>query len=431
MMWGRVQQWLKAILLGSAAAVGGMADVTAAEGPMGLVDSALSIIDIERYNDFEDLDTVGLVNIARRTHDGWNLRGFINGGFMGNTDNPRSGFNGPYNAVDLANQAAMNQLYFIAENGLPTDGTGLGGRFDVMFGEDYELAQSRGWEREPNGADGWNTGYYGVATPQMYMNVGSQQLNLQAGHFYSVVGYEGLMAVDNFFYSKSYSYQFAGPFQHWGTQLNYLPSDAWTINAGLVNGWDAFDRIGDTVNFIGRVRYDNKPARSWTSFAIVTGNEFNNLVNLPGVVDGNTNRTRYSWLVGLPMTARVDYVFHHWLGFQEAGYLNGERADWFGIDQYLTYRINNRWRAGIRGEWFNDEEGTRVGLHRPINPNLPPFPGEIYSTAVGLNYTPNRAMTFRPEIRADWYDGSGPRLPFDDGLSDNQLMLGFDAILLF
>jgi hypothetical protein len=40
-------------------------------------------------------------------------------------------------------------------------------------------------------------------------------------------------------------------------------------------------------------------------------------------------------------------------------------------------------------------------------------------------------MTFRPEIRADWYDGSGPRLPFDDGLSDNQLMLGFDAILLF
>ena len=52
--------------------------------------------------------------------------------------------------------------------------------------------------------------------PQMYVEVGTQDLSLKVGHFYSIVGYEGVMAPYNFFYTKSYSYQFAGPFQHWG-----------------------------------------------------------------------------------------------------------------------------------------------------------------------------------------------------------------------
>src|SRR5687767_12042230 len=42
---------------------------------------------------------------------GWNVRGWINGGFIGNTDDPDSKFNGPYNAVDRANEGMLNQMY--------------------------------------------------------------------------------------------------------------------------------------------------------------------------------------------------------------------------------------------------------------------------------------------------------------------------------
>ncbi len=238
------------------------------------------------------------------------------------------------------------------------------------------------------------------------------------------------MAPDNFFYSKSYSYQFAGPFTHWGGQVNWKMNDAWTLQIGMHNGWNAFDRVSDNIGLIGKIRYDSRYTDSWTSFAITTGREFNNSAGLQ-IRNDFTNRTRYSWLVGLPLTCRIDYVFHHWLGFQEQGAPNGEQADWYGIDQYLYYTLNNRWKAGARFEWFRDEEGTRVGLNRPSNPNTPPLAGNFYSLSLGVNWTPSKNVMLRPEIRADWYEGNAVRLPYNDGTDDSQFMLGFDAILRF
>jgi hypothetical protein len=357
-----------------------------------------------------------------------NVSGWIDAGFIGNTSSPGSKFNGPYNAVDRSNEAMLNQIYLIAEKELPKCGHGIGGRIDYLYGEDFLLAESIGMEARPNGAPHWNNQYYGSAVPQAFVSVGNQELSLQLGHFYSVVGYEGLMAPDNFFYSKSYSYQFAGPFTHWGGQVNWKPSEAWTVQMGLVNGWDALDRVSDKLNFIGKARYDSQDTGRWTSFAIITGDDYNDLAGVAPTQDF-TNRTRYSWLVGLPLTCKLDYVFHHWLGLQENGAPDGGQADWYGIDQYLTYAVNRCTKVGMRFEWFRDEEGTRVGLNRRSNPNTPPFVGNFYSFSFGANYAPTDYLVFRPELRADWFDGSSANQPFDDGTDDNQFMLGFDVIV--
>jgi hypothetical protein len=62
--------------------------------------------------------------------------GWIDGGFIGNFASPGSKFNGPYNAVDRANEPMMNQVYFIAEQTLPSDGSaGIGARADLLYGE--------------------------------------------------------------------------------------------------------------------------------------------------------------------------------------------------------------------------------------------------------------------------------------------------------
>ena len=66
-------------------------------------------------------------------------------------------------------------------------------------------------------------------------------------------------------------------------------------------------------------------------------------------------------------------MFHHFYGWQENGTPQGDFARWYGIDQYLFYRVSNTVKLGTRFEWFRDEDGTRVGLmNRPANPNNPP-----------------------------------------------------------
>ena len=335
----------------------------------------------------------------------WTFRGWLDAGFVGNTASPTSKFNGPYNAVDRSNEPMFNQGYLIAERLIPTDGSwGTGGRVDLLYGEDFFLAQSAGLELRPNGAPHWNPQYYGLAIPQAYGEFGNDVVSVKAGHFYTPIGYEGVPAPNNFFYSKAYSYQFAGPFTHWGALVTAKLTDQWSAQVGLVNGWNALDRTSDTLSEVGLLKYTSD--KWWTQVAVITGNEFNNDAGLPGIAPTFANRTRYTWLVDLQLTDRWEYVFHQWLGSQANGTASGATAYWYGIDQYLYYRINQCWRSALRFEWFRDEDGTRVGLNRPSNPNKPPFVGNFFSLTAGLNWTPSTNFTLRPEIRADWFDGN-------------------------
>ncbi|MFM8930397.1 MAG: outer membrane beta-barrel protein [Gemmataceae bacterium] len=359
------------------------------------------------------------------------VRGWLDGGFMGNSGNPGSKFNGPYNAVDRANEAMFNQAYLIAERVLPTDESfGAGGRVDLLYGEDFLLAMSQGWEIQPGGGDGWNSGqYYGLAIPQLYAEFGTQELSVKLGHFYTIVGYEGVPAVGNFFYSKAYSYQFAGPFTEWGGLATWRPTKNFEVIGGLVNGWNAVDANINAVNFLGRARVQNDPNSLAASFAIITGDQPSNIAGLPNIADVAANRTRYSLILEARPTNRLEYVFHQWLGTQTDGAPLGGTALWAGIDQYLYYSVSEQWKAGARFEWFNDVDGTRVGLNRPSNPNKPPLPGNFFSLTVGPNWLPTQNLMLRPELRWDFYDGEAK--PYNDGTKTNQLMLGFDAILKF
>ena len=222
---------------------------------------------------------------------------------------------------------------------------------------------------------------------------------------------------------------FAGPFTHWGALATAKLADGWQAQLGLVNGWNALDRTSDHLAELVSLKYTSQ--QWWTSFAIVTGEEFNNDAGLPGITPTNANRTRYSWIVDWQPDDQWEYVFHQWFGSQANGTASGATAYWYGIDQYLYYRISDCWRSGLRFEWFRDQDGTRVGLNRPSNPNKPPFVGSFYSLSAGLNWTPSANFTLRPEIRADWFDGNQAIGPYDDGRQNHQFLLGFDAIYLF
>jgi Putative beta-barrel porin-2, OmpL-like. bbp2 len=377
---------------------------------------------------------------CRPNHDSYNhvlpqdglfrVRGWLDAGILGNTSNPASHFNGPYNSQQVDN-GQFNQAYIILERDLAQDGSlSVGGRWDLLYGSDYFVAQSNGIERNQNGTPRWNSSqYYGLAMPQAYLEVGTLAASVKVGHFYTIVGYESVQSANNFFYSHAYSYQFAGPFTNSGVLATRKLDDYWQVQASVVNGWNNLATVVNRAAFMGGIKYTDDAQGLWSSFAIITGDEPTNVAGLPNVVNTSANRTRYSFIVSKLLNPRIEYVFHQWLGVQQQGAPGGGAAMWYGIDQYLYYRMNDCWRLGLRTEWFRDQNGTRVGLTEPSNPNTPPLPGSYGSLTVGANWSPQTNIVIRPELRWDTY--TGPAKPFDDGTKTYQLLLGCDAMVQF
>jgi hypothetical protein len=350
------------------------------------------------------------------------VSGWLDGGALLNGEDPASGFHGPYNQTDT-NEGYLNQAYLVLGRGVQ-DSTDLavGGRLDAMFGTDFFLPQSKGFETNEDGTLHWNNQYYGLALPQAYGEIGNDAWSVKTGHFYTPIGFEGVPAPNNFFYSKSNSYMFAGPFTHWGALGSANLTDQFSLGGGIVNGWDALDRTNDSPAYIGTAGLSDVAQAVDFTFAVITGDEDNEVLD-------RTNRTRYSFIATVDLTNRLQYVFHHWLGTQDSFFANGESADWFGIDQYLFYSLSDTLALGARMEWFRDDDGVRIGLNRPSNPNKPPFVGSLYSLSGGFNWTPGNALVIRPEVRWDWFEGAG--LPFEDGADDSQFVIGADAIWSF
>ena len=123
-------------------------------------------------------------------------------------------------------------------------------------------------------------------------------------------------------------------------------------------------------------------------------------------------------------------------GIQQQGVGNPD-ATWYGINQYLFYKINCCWTAGVRMEWFRDQNGTRVAPVGDITPsgisNNPAsaggFAGSFYEVTAGLNYIPGPNVVIRPEVRVDWFDGVGD--PFDDGTRTDQVTVACDFVFRY
>jgi hypothetical protein len=260
--------------------------------------------------------------------------------------------------------------------------------------------------------------------------VGNEKNSIKIGHFYTVLGYEVVPANGNFFYSHAYTMQYGEPFTHWGVLGSYKYSDEISLNYGLVNGWDALSRAQDDLGVILGLTWTG--CEDVLAFNVIFGNE-------PTIDDATvyTDRYTHSLVYTRNFSEKLQYVFQHDLGFQNNGARGGaQSAEWYGINQYLFYTINDCWKAGFRGEWFRDDDGVRVTGLRPGNPiGGEGFAGNFYEIAAGLNYSPTANLTVRGEVRYDWYDGLGGAVgnldPYGDGTRTDQAVIAFDGIYLF
>ena len=363
---------------------------------------------------------------------GVDVGGWSQQGITFNGDDPADGFNGPICTNDLADQFQLNQLwlYFVRPTNTGGCGIDVGGRLDVVYGTDWRFGQNFGLEDKING----NDNYYGLVFPQAYAEVAINNLTIKMGHFATFTTYEVVPAPMNFFYSHSYAMAgYFDPCLVTGMMTEYKLGSQWTILNGFHRGPFMFEDVNDDLNYLGGFKWAGQDKRTTISMMVDSGAQD---------AAGDNNRTSCFFIFTHQFSDRVQYALQHTLGYEEDGSVQtpGQDAEWYGLSQWLFYKINCKWSAGIRFEWMRDDDGARIaGIGNLLGTDkgwggAPGFAGNFYETAVGLNWRPHPNVVFRPELRWDWYDGTrnvANELPFDGGTDSNQFTTAMDLIVTF
>ena len=371
------------------------------------------------------------------TSRGINTYGWVDAGIGAN--NWGAPWNGPITFNDRAWQGMMNQLYLVNEKTLGED-FGWGGRVDLLYGTDFIYTVAQGLDAYNGHPDNlgltgprWaSSRYYGLAMPQLYGELGREDLGVKFGHFYTLIGYEVVPAIGNFFYTHAYTMQYGEPFTHTGVLVNWVPNDQLTVIGGVTNGWDNWDNnfgystianpgyagANSNAAFLGAVTFSSSDGRQSLILANSSGNELAG--DGPNDSSFVGNRTVTSVVYTNEFSDKLTYVYQSDLGYQayaggdaavnQAGgfyQTNGQQnssAYWYGVNQYMFYNFTDSLIGGLRFEWFRDNNGTRVyeGL-RAGSPGNTGFAGNFWAMTWGLNYLMGSNIVIRPELRYDWF----------------------------
>jgi hypothetical protein len=364
---------------------------------------------------------------------GIDVGGWIEQGITFNAQRPGDGFNGPIGLNDRDREYMLNQawLYFVKPT--KTDGCGwdLGGRVDVVYGEDWRFGQSVGLEDR---IDNHNQ-YYGLILPQFYGEVAYNDLTVKFGHFATFSSYEVVPPPFNFFYSHSYlSMGYFDPVLVTGVQTEYKLNDRITLINGVNNGWQVFQDPTNTWDYLGGIKWATEDKRATLSMMLDAGRE----IGFTGVHE----RTSLINVCTYRLNDRLQYASQYTVGQEDGGSVvrPGRNAPWYGSEQMLIYKLNPKLSAGVRYEWVRDQEGSRIaGIGNLLETDKgwlgqPGFAGSFQDLSLGLNYRPNGNIVVRPELRWDWYDGpANPagQLPFNDFQSRNQMTAAMDLLVTF
>lgn len=386
----------------------------------------------------------------------WRLGGWLQQGVTWNAAGPSNASNVPVLFNDRANGYQVNQLYLYLAREVCTDGLGwdLGGRVDVNFGTDSRFVTVPGLEEHENRTAKWNgeDAEYGIALPQAYvelgMPLGPYGSSFRVGHFYALGGYETFAAPDNFFYSHAYTYLYGEPFTFSGGMLLMKVSDTMSLGLAGTTGWDALDGNGDEWGVRLGLMKKSRDCRTTAAVTFHTGQDFTGINTAIG--PQGAPRHWASLVVKRCLTEQLYYVFQSDYGYQDdaallvdagSNTIGFRPGQWWGINQYLIYDFHPCWSAGLRVEWFRDQDNTRVGVPVTFSPGGPAFDGQDYvGLTAGLHWKPHSNVLLRQEIRWDYSNvESNPNAPgvpagvrpYNDRRDDNQLTVALDLILLF
>jgi hypothetical protein len=409
----------------------------AAEERAGLL-NGLSII-----NDSSWMKTAGL-----------KVNGWAEAGIIYNAEAPGDNYNGPVVFADRANEFNLHQLgmQLFRDVDIHNSQWDIGGKLTVMYGSDarFNTINPYGDGHWDNRLVGDSERFYKVAIPNAYLDIFTplgKGLTTRVGRFYTIMGYETGLSPDNFFYTHPYTFQYGEPFTHFGMTTTYPVLNNLSVTLGAVTGghtrlngvldgngaWDGFDSNMENWNFLGGATWTTDDLATSLTATVITGdvNSDNNLnaFKRQTGINKKDNRTFYSLVLQHNFSERWHYVLQHDHGIEQQHPLNNfQDAEWYGVHSQLKYDLSETMGLGLRGEWFRDDDGVRVGQMCPGCAVLATGPANYYAVTVGLNWKPVKWMMFRPEVRYDWSEGVDA---YDERNKDHQLLFGANAVVTF
>jgi hypothetical protein len=403
---------------------------------------------------------------------GWTVGGWLEAGMTFNGAYPSDGYNSPVGFNDLNQQPQVDQIYLSINKAVDTKGCGIdyGGSLDLMYGTDSRFVQASGLEVPGNptftppagGTLPANFAYdyspYRFAIPQAYFDVGINNLTIRTGHMVTNLGAETINPTTNFFYSHSYTFLYGIPFTHTGMMFTYKCNDQLTVMSGIQTGNNRFDYSPfdlypgtnvpgavpggyEHMGYLGGVTWTGPCKKLNVNFQIsITDDTVNATTGL------DNSEVNFTLITTYNVTDKLTYT-NEWTYGNFSDPVLGA-STWYGFNQYLKYQLNDKWSAGLRAEWFRDNNGEVVTNSEPFSANsmangFTPvfFAGNFYEVTAGLNWKPNANFTLRPEVRWDWSDagatvpvvGAAPKtiLPFNGGTTGDQFLFAVDAIFTY
>lgn len=326
------------------------------------------------------------LELMSRTENGFKIGGWFQAGYNTKSDGR---FNNVPNALNL------HQAYLYAEKAADgQNGLDWGFRMDLMYGVDG--ADSQAFGSNPGNWDfrnGFDHGIYSWALPQAYAELAAGDLSVKLGHFYTLIGYEVVTAPDNFFFTHAFTMYNSEPFTHTGALASYAASDNVTLYGGWTLGWDTgFDAYRGGSNFLGGFGYT------------ITDDIAMTYITCFGDLGWRGEGYNHSLVFDVTLTDKLQYVFQTDFVSTNTDVAYND----VGINQYLFYTLNDRWKLGGRAEWWKRDGES------------------LWEVTAGVNWLPHPNLVVRPEVK---YNEGDALLSL--GLPENSVIFAIDAVLTF
>lgn len=392
--------------------------------------------------------------------------GYIASGYVWNPNQPIDKFNGPVNWMDRANEYDVQGVWTNFRKEAQTgDGFDWGWNFTSVYGTNARFFTAAGLEDRINKSQS----FYNLALPNMYLEFAYNDLKVKVGRFYSPIGFYGVSTAENFFPLIPYTYQYGEVFTNTGALAQYQMTDDLNIGLGFSKGWDNFDRSwnkssGPIALIVRNNLLKDGDSLAWYGQYSREPNldpalpQFRHGVPAPDF----TPRYVQSMVYSRPITDKLTWIAQSDYGHQTNPFgptSVRNHAQWYGLNQYWYYKVNNVWSWGLGAEWFRDDGGFRVGgflPNQPNNTNGGPtltrglslarggYDGSFYRVTAGPRWTPRSNLIIRPTLAWDWYSGPDStiaqpagqppnNLPFLHGnrAASNQIIVATDAVIWY
>jgi len=332
----------------------------------------------------------------------WQFGGHVAISYNYNFNDPNSRANRLRVFDDKANQFDINQAELWLEKPTSTESP-IGFGVDFVIGRDAKKIHSLGLGIS-SGDDPTKSDVFDLLQAYVtYKAPIGKGLDLKAGKFVTLHGAEVIRRTGNFNVSRSLAFGFAIPFTHTGVMATYPFADWLTVTAGIVNGWDNTD--------------DNNNGKSIHGMATITPIKDLTLI-LGGTWGAELDnrdapkRGLFDFVATYKPIAPLTLTFNYDYGEQDEAFGPGsETARWHAIAGYATYDLTDKFSVGIRGEYFRDEEGFRLGFTDPVTGA--PARLNVWEMTLTARYKLFDHLFASVEYRHD--QATNDRLVFDDG----------------